>query len=84
MALTDARYGNNTKEPLNKSVTWVFIPPVVPAKAGTSVHSVLGSCFRRNDGVKALAFNDLFRISLNSVTDLYGTTRNASCPPVAG
>ena len=24
--------------------------PVVPAKAGTSIHNVLGSCFRKNDG----------------------------------
>ena len=70
MALADARCGNNTKEPLNKSMTWVFTLSVVPAKAGISVHSVLGSSFRRNDGMKALAFNDLFRVSLISVTGL--------------
>ncbi len=52
------------EDTLNKSVTWVFIPPVVPAKAGTSVHNILGSCLRRNDRVKAPAFNDLFRVSL--------------------
>ena len=44
-------------------MTWVFIPTRVPAGAGTSVRKVLGSCRRRNDGVKALAFNDLFRVS---------------------
>ena len=38
--------------------------PVVPAKVGTSGHNVLSSCLLRNDGVKALAFNDLFRVSL--------------------
>ena len=43
--------------------------PVVPAKAGTSAPSVLGSCLRRNDEVKALAFNDLFRVSLDVSID---------------
>ena len=27
---------------------------------------VIGSCIRRNDGVKALAINDLFRVSLST------------------
>ena len=27
----------------------------------------LGSCLRRNDGVKALAFNDLFRVTLENL-----------------
>ena len=39
------------RELLKKSVTWVFIP-------------TRRSCPRRNDGVKAVAFDDLFRVSL--------------------
>ena len=51
-------------------MTWILNPtrplPVVPAKAGTSFHNVLGSCESRNDGAKALAFYDLFRAYLGS------------------
>ena len=47
----------NVREPLNKSVTI----PVVPAMAGTSVHNVLGSCLRRNDGVKALKLPGIYQ-----------------------
>ena len=45
------------RDALNKSLNASAFTPsflrlhhVVPAKAGTSVHSVLGSCLRRNDG----------------------------------
>ena len=44
------------REPLNKSVTWVFIPPG-------------RSCEGRNDREKALAVNDLFRLSLELSND---------------
>ena len=49
--------GAAPKEPLNKSVTGVFVP-TRRAKAGTSVHSVSGSCLRRNDGVKPVAYSE--------------------------
>ena len=89
-----------SRESLNKSVTWVFIPTrrscesrdlcpqrfrflpsqerrsitfEVPAKAGTSVHTVVGSCLRRNDGVRAQAFNGLLRVFLKNRADLIGS-----------
>ena len=43
-------FGKTTQGYSEKVIKRQRLRPVVPAQAGTSVHNVLGSCFRRNDG----------------------------------
>ena len=62
--LFPTKLSNYSKEPLNKAVTWI-LNPTRRSCEGRNLNFVdRGSCEGRNLGVKALAFNNLFRLSL--------------------